>query len=82
MNLYLDSMLWVYFFEQNPQFHPPARALLLKSSGSGLHPRPTNLIYKAANTRTMPAFAISRSHRWPRKNITSTATITAAIPTK
>ena len=31
MNLNLDSMLWVYFFEQNPQFLPITRALLLRS---------------------------------------------------
>jgi len=28
MKLYLDSMVWVYFYEKHPQFHPTARALI------------------------------------------------------
>jgi predicted nucleic acid-binding protein len=28
MNIYPDSMLWIYFFEQNPQFQPAVRAFM------------------------------------------------------
>ena len=34
MNLYLDSMLWIYFFEQNPQFHPATRSLILRAQAA------------------------------------------------
>jgi predicted nucleic acid-binding protein len=31
MNLYLDSMQWIYFFEQNPLFLAPTRSMILRS---------------------------------------------------
>jgi len=34
MNLYLDSMLWIYFFEKNPQFHPATRSLIAQTQAS------------------------------------------------
>jgi predicted nucleic acid-binding protein len=30
MTVYPDSMLWVYFFERNPQFHPATRAFMAR----------------------------------------------------
>ena len=35
MKLYLDSMLWVYFFELNPRFHPPTRDLITRCQAAG-----------------------------------------------
>jgi predicted nucleic acid-binding protein len=34
MNLYLDSMQWIYFFEQNPQFYPATRSLILRTQAA------------------------------------------------
>ncbi len=30
MNVYPDSMLWIYFFEDNPQFHPMTHAFIAR----------------------------------------------------
>jgi predicted nucleic acid-binding protein len=35
MRLYLDSMLWIYFFEKNPQFHPTASVLIERNEKAG-----------------------------------------------
>jgi len=34
MNLYLDSMQWIYFFEQNPLFHPQTRSFILRAQAA------------------------------------------------
>jgi predicted nucleic acid-binding protein len=31
MNVYLDSMQWIYFFEQNPLFYPQTRSMILRA---------------------------------------------------
>ena len=31
MNVYLDSMQWIYFFERNPLFHPQTRSMILRA---------------------------------------------------
>jgi hypothetical protein len=35
MNVYLDSMQWIYFFEGNPQFNPQTRAFILREQAAG-----------------------------------------------
>jgi predicted nucleic acid-binding protein len=34
MNLYLDSMQWIYFFEQNPLFLPQTRSMILRAQSA------------------------------------------------
>lgn len=34
MNVYLDSMQWIYFFEQNPLFLPQTRSMILRAQAS------------------------------------------------
>jgi predicted nucleic acid-binding protein len=34
MNVYLDSMQWIYFFEQNPLFFPQTRSMILRAQAS------------------------------------------------
>ena len=34
MNVYLDSMQWIYFFEQNPLFHPQTRSMILRTQAT------------------------------------------------
>jgi predicted nucleic acid-binding protein len=31
MNVYLDSMQWIYFFEQNPLFYPQTRSMIIRA---------------------------------------------------
>lgn len=35
MNLYPDSMLWIYFFEDNPQFHSATHAFIARVQAAG-----------------------------------------------
>jgi predicted nucleic acid-binding protein len=34
MNVYLDSMQWIYFFEQNPLFLPQTRSMILRAQAA------------------------------------------------
>jgi predicted nucleic acid-binding protein len=34
MNVYLDSMQWIYFFERNPLFHPQTRSMILRAQAA------------------------------------------------
>jgi predicted nucleic acid-binding protein len=34
MNVYLDSMQWIYFFEQNPLFYSDTRALVVRAQST------------------------------------------------
>jgi predicted nucleic acid-binding protein len=34
MNVYLDSMQWIYFFEQNPLFYPQTRSMILRAQAA------------------------------------------------
>jgi predicted nucleic acid-binding protein len=34
MNLYLDSMQWIYFFEQNPLFFPQTRSMIMRNQAA------------------------------------------------
>ena len=34
MNVYLDSMQWIYFFEQNPLFYPQTRSMIIRAQAS------------------------------------------------
>jgi len=34
MKLYLDSMVWVYFFEKHPVFNPAVRAFMARSQAA------------------------------------------------
>ena len=35
MRVYLDSMQWIYFFEQNPLFYPATRAMVVRAQSKG-----------------------------------------------
>ncbi len=34
MNVHLDSMQWIYFFEQNPLFLPQTRSMILRAQAA------------------------------------------------
>lgn len=34
MNVYLDSMQWIYFFEQNPLFYPQTRSMIVRAQAA------------------------------------------------
>ncbi len=44
MNVYLDSMQWIYFFEQNPLFLPQTRSMILRAQAARSVFQSSNLI--------------------------------------